>query len=372
MQSQQLAQHIAHTIEAQEGWIPFEQFMQLALYSPVLGYYSGARKKFGAGGDFVTAPEISPLFGQCLATQLQDILATLPNAAILELGAGRGRLARDLLSHLQTLHCLPVQYAILEVSASLREIQREYLQSTLSPELFSRVVWLDTLPQHWHGAIIGNEVLDAIPCRWVERGTSAWLERGVSHTDAGFFIATQDAEGLEAMETRAQDAPLGYTTEYNPSAETLIKTLADILQQGVMFWIDYGFPAQEYYHPQRHQGTLMCHYQQRAHDDVLRWPGLQDITAHVDFTAMALAGVESGLQVSGYTSQAQFLINCGITELLSATDIEDAQAYLPRVAHAQKLLSPAEMGELFKVLALSKAFPHPLRGFQSGDRTHVL
>lgn len=373
--SQQLINVIRERVHQSNGWISFADFMQMALYAPKLGYYSGGAKKFGMGGDFVTAPEISPLFAQTFANQLSQILAET-QGDILELGAGTGKLARDLLIRLQEIDQLPARYLILEVSAHLRQIQRETLQRQLPVELLQRVIWLDALPKNFTGAIIGNEVLDAIPVHLIHKTPQGLFERGVVFNDA--FSWQDQPLNMDDWPSGSLDAvqsshlPESYLTEICPAATGLIASLAQTLEHGVILMLDYGFSAREYYHPQRNQGTLMCHYQHMAHPDPLTHIGLQDITAHVDFTSIARAGDESGLALSGFTSQAQFLMNCGILELLSRVSPSDIASYAPLAAVAQKLLSPAEMGDLFKVIALGKQFERPLLGFTSGDKSHTL
>jgi len=369
--SQQLAAQIQNQISQRDGWISFSDFMQMALYEPQLGYYSGGAKKFGHGGDFVTAPEISPLFAQTLANQAAQVLAAT-HGSILELGAGTGRLAADLLLALQNLNQLPEQYCIMEVSAHLRYVQRETLQAVLPAELMQRVVWLDTLPQNFSGMIVGNEVLDAIPVHLIHHTAQGLHERGVMFN--GDF-SWQDRRLSSGDLFEAADAlalPQEYLTELCPAAPGLIASLAHVLERGVIIMLDYGFSAREYYHPQRNLGTLMCHYQHYAHTEPLVYVGLQDITAHVDFTSIAHAGVNNGLELSGFCTQAQFLMNCGILDLMSDVSPHDMANYAPLAAAAQKLLSPAEMGDLFKVIAFSKQLDAPLLGFSTGDKTHTL
>jgi SAM-dependent MidA family methyltransferase len=367
----QLLAYIQKQVQQQGGWISFADYMQMALYTPHLGYYSGDANKFGLGGDFVTAPEISPLFAQALANQVAPVLQTTAGN-VLELGAGTGKLAAGLLLRLAELEQLPQHYFILEVSANLRQRQQEYLQSILPVALYSRLQWLDALPEALTGVVVGNEVLDAIPVHVVEWRAGQWLERGIGF-DQKLVWQTQllqDLSLVASIDTR--QLPDGYITEVCPAAQGLIASLATMLVRGLVLMPDYGFAASEYYHPQRAQGTLMCHYQHYAHDDPLIYPGLQDITAHVDFTAMAEVAVAHGLECAGYTNQAQFLINCGILQLLQQVPPEESARYLPMVAAVQKLLSPAEMGELFKVLALSKGLTLPLMGFLQGDKRHQL
>ncbi len=369
--SQQIAQLIQQKIQQAGGWISFADFMQLALYTPALGYYSGGGKKFGVGGDFVTAPEISPLFAQTVANQIVQILQ-ITQGNILELGAGTGKLAVDSLLTLAELDCLPGNYFILEVSDHLRQVQLENLQKKLTPDLFQRVEWLKTLPTTFAGVVIGNEVLDAIPAHIVHVASQALCERGVSFDD-GFLWHDQPITNKNLLEiVTQQNLPLHYISEFCPAASGLVASLASMLQSGVILMIDYGFSAREYYHPQRNLGTLMCHYQHYAHTNPLINVGLQDITAHVNFSQIALAGESHGISLSGYASQAQFLMNCGILNIMSQVSPHDMACYAPLAAAAQKLLSPAEMGDLFKVIALSKNIDEPLIGFASGDKSHTL
>jgi len=366
-----VAAAIRAEIAASDGWIGFSRFMEMALYAPGLGYYSAGMQKFGAGGDFVTAPEISSLFGRTLARQVAQIVRA-SDGNIMELGAGTGRLAVQLLAELQRISALPGRYFILEVSAHLRAVQQETVLRELPEALASRVEWLDALPADFTGCMLGNEVLDALPVHLVAQREDGFYEHGVSVEDEAFIWSERPAAGPLADATRALALPHGYMTEICLAAPALIATLAERLKQGALVLIDYGFPRREYYHPQRSGGTLMCHYRHHAHDDPLLYPGLQDITAHVDFTSVAEAGLAHGMQVSGYVSQAQFLINSGITDVLAQVSPGDAAAYFPLAAEAQKLISPAEMGELFKVIALSKGLSEPLLGFVRGDKRHTL
>lgn len=370
--SARLAEAIRAEIAAHGGWIGFARYMELALYAPGLGYYSAGAQKFGAAGDFVTAPEISPLFARCVARQAAQVLRET-RGDVLELGAGTGRLAARMLLELQRLDALPRHYRILEVSAYLRAVQRETLAAILPPDLLARVEWLESLPDTFTGLVVGNEVLDALPVHilaWREDGIH---ERGVTWEGDHLAWREQPLVDDKLLATAKKLAlPPGYVSEICPAAGALVASLALMLQRGALLFIDYGFPHREYYHPQRSSGTLMCHYRQHAHDDPLLYPGLQDITAHVDFTAVAEAGTAHGLQLLGYTSQAQFLINCGITELMAEVSPADLAAYLPLASQAQKLLSPAEMGELFKVMMLGKELEAMPLGFTRGDKRHAL
>lgn len=362
---------IRREIEAAGGWIPFSRFMELALYAPGLGYYSAGMHKFGAAGDFVTAPEISALFGQTLAQQATQVLG-LTAGNILEIGPGSGRLACDLLSELERLGQLPERYFLLEVSADLRQRQQHLLA-----RFASRVEWLDGLPASFSGLIVGNEVLDAMPVHLVAWGEDSLFERGVSMADGQFCwserkLTSGELFDIAASLSRNAGEGKNYVSEIGLAARGFIATLAGALEKGAILMLDYGFGQNEYYHPQRSSGTLMCHYRHYAHDAPFYLPGLQDITAHVDFSAIAEAGVSHGLKLLGYTSQAHFLINSGITDLLSLASPEKASAYLPLAAQAQKLLSPAEMGELFKAIALGKGMDTPLIGFVRGDKSRML
>ncbi len=370
--SHRLIQAISDEIVARGGWISFARYMEMALYLPGLGYYSAGSSKFGAAGDFVTAPEISPLFARTLARQAAQVVRAT-GGDILELGAGTGRLAAQLMLELQQLESLPQHYRILEVSAHLRSVQVKTLSAMLPAELLRRVQWLDALPATVTGFVFGNEVLDALPVHLLSWSEDGLRERGVTWDGDRFCWQERplEDEGLRRMAQRLELA-VGYCSEFCPAVPALVSSLAERLQRGVMMFIDYGFPRREYYHPQRAAGTLMYHYRQHAHDDPFLYPGLQDITAHVDFTAVAETAAKNGLNLLGYASQAQFLINCGVTDLLAEVAPADMAAYLPLVAQAQKLLSPAEMGELFKVIALGRGSGEVLQGFTHGDKSHTL
>jgi SAM-dependent MidA family methyltransferase len=384
--SQQLAQLIQQKIKKSGGCISFAEFMQMALYTPGLGYYAGGAQKFGKDGDFVTAPEISPLFAQTLARQYAQLQANIHAAlsvgvlksSILELGAGTGKLAVELLLELEHLNALPAQYFILEVSAHLRQVQREICQDKLPRHLYEKLVWLDELPKKFNGLVLGNEVLDAVPVRILHKTAIGWTERGVAF-EGDFVWQDTTLSALNLAENFPQDLieslPVGYITEVNPAACALVRSLADMLETGAILLIDYGFGATEYYHPQRNQGTLMCHFQQMAHDNPLVNVGLQDITAHVDFTSIAsvldMPCKPISMRLAGYVNQAQFLINCGMLDILAQHSPNDS-AYIKMAAAAQKLLSPAEMGELFKVICFTKNIDEPLIGFAQGDKAHTL
>ncbi len=362
---------IRQTIDDAGDWISFARYMDLALHAPGLGYYSAGMHKFGSEGDFVTAPELGPLFGSTLARQAAQILRS-GVGDIIEVGAGSGRLARDLLRALAELDCLPQRYCILETSADLRARQ-QMLLAREAPQIASRVSWLDAMPASIEALVIANEVLDAMPAHIITARNDGIDEVGVTNAaDGGFAWQPRAATG--AVLEAAQTLPLvpGLTSEISLAARAFVQTLSASLRRGAAILIDYGFPQREYYHPQRSGGTLMCHYRHHAHADPLCLVGLQDITTHVDFSAIADAAIAGGSEVFGYTGQAQFLINCGITDLMAATPAEDTAAYLPLAAQAQTLTSPAEMGELFKVFAFGRGFDGALTGFVRGDRCHAL
>jgi len=338
-------ERIRAEIAAAGGWIPFARYMELALQA----YYGTSDRQFGTRGDFVTAPELGSLFGRTLARQLQGF------ERILEIGAGSGALADTLLKE------LPCEYLILETSPALRARQ--------AARLGNRVKFLDALPEDFRGVVIANEVVDALPVHAVGWKPEGVVERGVSKD-----LAWQErpASGTLLEEAKAIEVPVPYESEIGLAARGWMRSLAEHLAQGVILVIDYGFPRHEYYHPQRSMGTLMCHTRHRAHGDPFARPGEEDITAHVDFSALAHAARESGLDVLGYATQAQFLVNCGITDVLAQANLENALHYAPIAAEAQKLLSPAEMGELFKVLAVGRGVKQPLIGFSRGDRSNTL
>jgi len=369
--SASLTEFIRKKIMEQGGWITFARYMDFALYAPGMGYYTAGAHKLGEAGDFITAPELSPLFGRTLARQVAEIMA-LSSPHIMELGAGSGKLAVDMLAELEKLGQLPDCYSILEVSADLRERQQARLQELL-PHLLNKVNWLDSLPENFSGAIVANEVLDALPVHLLHWRDSAITERGVAWGGQGFIWeerAITDAELLDAAEQII--VPDDYVSEVCIAARGLINSLGQCLEQGAMLFIDYGFGAREFYHPQRSKGTLMCHYRHYAHDDPLFFPGLQDMTAHVNFTDIAECGIDAGLELVGYTTQAFFLINGGITDFMKDIPPENLREYMPLSAQVQKLTSPAEMGELFKVIVLGKKMANPLSGFARGDLSRLL
>ncbi len=369
--SQSLQQLIALEIEQLGGAMAFSRFMELALYAPRLGYYSGGASKLGASGDFTTAPEISPLFGAALARAAAAIIAqSAPD--IIEFGAGTGKLARDVLSALARMGVAVNSYTIIELSGELRARQQEALKD------LPQVRWVDGFPDSFSGVVLANEVLDAMPVELVIRKDGAWQRQMVT-VEAGEFAFVQQPlpEQLALQVLRqipdADHLPEGYLTEIHPVAEGFMASLAGMMKdgRGAAILVDYGFPAREFYVDQRLGGTLMCHYRHHAHPDPFYLPGLQDITAHVDFTAMALASQDAGLPVLAYMNQASFLLACGIGDLLLETDPQDALRYLPQARAMQKLVSPAEMGELFKVLVVGQGVDLT-DAIMQADRTHRL
>jgi SAM-dependent MidA family methyltransferase len=367
--SERVAERIREEIAA-SGWISFARYAEIALYAPGLGYYSAGAKKLGKAGDFVTAPEISPLYGQTLARQVLQILQG-GFEDVLEVGAGSGALAATLLEEFERSGTLPRNYLILELSADLRERSRDTLAARV-PHLLERVAWLNRLPPAFSGVVLGNEVLDAMPVHIVRVNGGKIEEGGVGVRGGRIDWSWRIASGEVLAAARALELPEGFRTEVALAARAFVRSLADVLEKGVALFVDYGFPQKEYYHAQRRQGTLMCHYRHHAHADPFFFPGLQDITSHVDFSGVATAAREGGLEIAGYTSQAQFLVNCGITAVMARTPAEDRSAFLPLANQANRLMSPAEMGELFKVIALSRGFSAPLIGLTEGDRREAL
>lgn len=374
-QSAALVARLQALIQAEGGWVPFSAYMAETLYAPGLGYYSGGSRKFGPGGDFITAPELTPLFGQALASQVQQVM-NLSAPHIIEAGAGTGLLAADLLLELELQGTLPESYGILEVSGELRERQFDTLAAKV-PHLAKRVHWLDTLPERFSGALVANEVLDVMPVHLVAWRADGIFERGVSLDGEGRFVwADRPASGRVAEAAEALAFPLPsegeYVSEINLAGRAWVAEWAARLEQGAMILIDYGYPRAEYYLPSRSTGTLLCYYRHHAHGDPFLWPGLNDITAFVDFTAIAEAGFEAGLDVMGYADQANFLFNCGVLNCLARRAPEDSVDYIRASKAVQRLTGPHEMGELFKVIALSRNIGQPLIGFLRGDRLHSL
>ena len=363
-----VARAVSAAIEAQAGWLAFDDYLRIVLYAPGLGYYSAGSVKFGPGGDFVTAPELSGLYARCLASQCAPVLRAV-GGDVLELGAGTGRLAAGVLTRLAELEQLPRHYYILEVSADLRVRQSETLEG-LPAALRSRVAWLDALPATpITGVVLANEVADALPFQRFVIDAEALYQRGVGLSDEAALV---DADRPASAALRAElgrMAPNGwprrYLSELCPMLGPWVAAIAEALSRGAVFLIDYGLPRHEYYHPQRNRGTLRCHFRHRAHDDPLLYPGLQDITAWVDFTRVAEAAVDAQLEVAGFCTQAAFLLANGIEAELAAASNTMERARL--ASQARVLLLPGEMGERFKVMALTRGFDEPLCGFAYQD-----
>jgi len=375
--SAELAGLVHREIAAAGGSIPFARFMELSLYAPGLGYYSAGHRKFGAGGDFVTAPEISPLFGRCLARSCGAVLQSLGGGDILEFGAGSGQLAIDLLGELESMGCLPERYLVLERSAELKARQQQAIARHL-PQLQDRVSWIDALPATgFRGVMLANEVLDAMAVeRFQWDGDKAALFHVCSEGE-GFAWQLQTGAGNDVTAVIEDcvcggNMEAGYISEFNMSLQPWLQTVADRLEQGLLLLIDYGYPHHEFFHPQRSSGTLMCHYRQHAHADPLLWPGLQDITAHVNFTAVAEAAVAAGLDVAGYTAQAYFLLDCGLEDFLLQSGATDSTDYIKAAQQAKTLILPGEMGERFKCIGLTRALDIPVPGFRLQDQRERL
>jgi len=372
--SQRMQQTLADEVAAAGGWLSFARFMEHLLYAPGLGYYAAGARKFGAAGDFITAPEMTALFGQALARQVAQVMA-MSVPMVLEVGAGSGRLAADLLLALEKAEALPERYFILDLSADLRQRQQETIAAAV-PHLLSRVEWLDRLPERFSGVVVANELLDAMPAHVVAWREDGIFERGVVVNESGGFTWNErPANGallVAAEEIGAQcSLPPGFESEISLAARAWAAEWGHRLDKGALLLIDYGFPRREFYHQQRGRGTLMCHYRHHAHPDPFYLPGLQDVTVHVDFTAIIAAAHGSGLELLGYASQGQFLLNCGILDCLAA--IPQATADYIRAAGAVgKLLMPHEMGELFKVIAIGRGLDDALIGFANGDQSRRL
>ena len=360
--SARVAEHIKEIIRGAGGWIPFSKYMELAMFAPGLGYYSAGAAKIGTAGDFTTAPEMSSLFGATLAKQVAQVLV-VTGGDVLEFGAGSGKLAGDLIRALQKIGCEPRQYLILEPSPDLRERQNSFLQKEI-PEWISRVQWIDQLPKKFSGVMIANEVLDAMPIDLVSWQLDGIHERGVAISGDDFKWADRMlAPGSLLDHVKNISVSPGYVSEIHRAGAAFIRSVGDSLKHGAALLSDYGFLDHEYYHVDRNAGTVMCHYRHRAHTDPFFLPGAQDITAHVNFSTMMDAARSVGLDIEGFTTQANFLIACGITDQLGEIDPANAAQYLPLANQVQRLLSPAEMGELFKVLAVGRGIDFQLLGF---------
>ncbi len=362
--SNALVAEVRALIAQADGFLPFPAYMHHVLYAPRLGYYSGGSHKIGAGGDFVTAPQLTRLFGQTLARQLAEIL---PQTAgnVYEFGAGTGVLAADIVTSLPPE--LLQKYYIVEVSPDLRARQQAYFAETI-PQHAARIEHLDSLPETFDGVVLGNEVLDAMPCEWMEWREDGVYQLGVTATTDGLALSSCRADAhLQALAAPLTPASRPYRSELHPQQDAFVRTLARKIKRGAMLWIDYGFDAAEYYHPQRHMGTLIGHYRHRTVTDPLLWPGLVDLTTHVNFSAIAAAACDEGLDFIGYTTQGSFLVQAGLTEVLAAVGQADEENYIRAAAACQKLLAPHEMGELFKVIAFGKGIDPDWMGFRGLD-----
>jgi SAM-dependent MidA family methyltransferase len=370
--SERLVRRIREEIDSHAGWISFERFMEMALYEPGLGYYSAGSTKLGEAGDFVTAPEISPLFSRCLANQTAEVFQQIGGGDILEIGAGSGVMAADVLGELHRSASLPEHYYILEVSADLRDRQRSRLES-LPDEVKSRVQWLDHWPDELRGVVLANEVLDAMPVqRFRIRGDAV---NSVGITWQLGQLDWSEVKADTALEKRVREIehelgekfPDGYGSEINMRLHSWVQSLALSMREGVALLIDYGLPRRQYYRAERNEGTLLCHYRHRFHDDALINIGVQDIGAWVDFTAVAEAASNAGLNVAGFSTQAHFLIGCGIEQFIAGLADADLSQRVQLARQAMLLTLPGEMGERFKVIGLTTNYDHPLRGFAIRD-----
>jgi len=376
--SEGLATVIRNEIVGSGGGIPFSRFMELCLYAPGLGYYSAGSAKFGAAGDFVTAPELGPLFAGCVATAVAPVLQQLgPQAEFLEIGGGSGAFAEVMLKRLLAMDALPARYAILEPSADLRERQRERLGRSLIPPVFDLVEWLDGPPEEsWNGVLFANEVIDALPTPRFTLRDGEVFEEGVALDAGGRFVRSdRPADALLAAAVRHLERTLGtpfpdgYRSELLPQLPYWIQAVMGGLEAGAMLFVDYGYPRREFYQPQRDQGTLRAFYRHQTHNDVYAWPGLQDLTASVDFTALAEAGTQAGFDLAGYCTQASFLLGNGLPQLLQEAEARASETQLQRLRNeAKQLTLPSEMGERFQVMGFSREAEFGA-AFLSGDLT---
>jgi SAM-dependent MidA family methyltransferase len=375
--SKALTRCIQQEIDKHQGSISFATFMELALYHPTLGYYNAETFTLGKHGDFTTAPEISSLFTKCFARQITQIRPQISIYQILELGAGTGRFAKDLLDELNKQNCLPTHYFIYEISPVLRQQQQAFFQ-THSPAYFKLITWLDQLPTEFTGIMIANEVLDAIPTHCFYLSPHAVQERCIEWKNNAFnwIMSTPTSTLLNEQACVLRDSyalQSGYSSEINLNMQNYVQQLAQILSQGIILFADYGYGQREYYHPERKQGTLTCFYKHRHHDNPLLLPGLQDITTHVDFTRVIEIAAEAGCTLAGYTSQSAFLLACGLLDFAAEEEKNANETVLLELHQAIKLLTlPTEMGERIKFMALSKYLDIPLLGFQFQDRRRDL
>jgi len=369
----QMRSYLAGEITAAGGALPFDRYMDAALYAPRLGYYVNGRRKFGESGDFITAPEVSALFSRCVAHQAAECLDKLGGGGVLEVGAGSGRMAADVLLELEAMGRLPERYYILEVSPSLQQTQREALE-VAAAHLVDRVTWLQQLPPTgFRGVLIGNELLDAMPVHRFRWHAGSWQELSVGGDETGLYdlwgaVHSPGLEAaLDALSLDTADLAEDYSSELNMRLSPWLRAVGECMTQGYLLLIDYGYTRREYYHPERSQGTLICHFRHRTYPDPYLLPGLQDITANVDFTALAQAATAVGFALAGYTTQAHFLIDCGLEALLADADPSDVAQHLALMQGVKRLTLPSEMGERFKVMALARDADTRLSGFRSRD-----
>ncbi|CAM8302160.1 class I SAM-dependent methyltransferase [Candidatus Methylopumilus planktonicus] len=368
--SEQLKTKIIQDIHSNQGWISFDRFMEFALYDPEFGYYTGNLRKFGEKGDFVTASEISSFFAKTMCIQFEEIFLSL-DKNIIEIGAGSGKFALEVIQSLDSKKI--DHYFILEISHSLRKHQYELLIKNLPPYLFSKVQWIDQIPQEYNGIIFCNELLDALPVDLIKKSSGIPYQKGVGLENDLFIWKDKAIKDLSIYDhINLESLPDNYLAEDAIHIKSWINKISESISKGVVIIIDYGFNHSEYFHEQRSQGTLMCHFKHHAHDNPLIQVGIQDITSHVNFSYLAREASSKGLHINGFISQANFLINCGILELLEKVNIEDSVLYMKSVSEIQKLLSPSEMGDLFKVMTIEKNIDINLLGLKNNNKVTTL
>ena len=366
--SEQLKTKIIQFIHSNQGWMSFDRFMDFALYDPELGYYTGALRKFGEKGDFVTASEISNFFAKTLCIQFKEIFQSV-SRSIIEIGAGSGQFALQVIQSLSSDHENINHYFILEISPSLRKQQYELLTKNLPSHLFSKIQWIDEIPKEYEGIIFCNEFLDALPVELIKKDSGMYYQKGIGIENDLLVWKEKPIDDISYYEEiDLKNLPDDYVAEYPLYIKNWLKKISQSLNKGIVFIIDYGFNQREYFHEQRSQGTLMCHFKHYAHDNPLIQVGIQDITTHVNFSYVAREASKLGLNITGFISQANFLINCGILNLLETINLEDRALYMKSVSEVQKLLSPSEMGDLFKVMTLEKNIDIDLLGLKQNNR----
>ena len=366
--SEQLKTKIIQFIHSNHGWISFDSFMEHALYDPELGYYTGTLRKFGEKGDFVTASEISSFFAKTLCIQFKEIFQSVARN-IIEIGGGSGQFALQVIQSLTSDNEHINHYFILEISHSLRRQQYELLINHLPSHLFSKIQWIEEIPEEFEGIIFCNEFLDALPVDLIKKESGKYYQKGVGVENDLFIWKDKSIEDISSYEQATlENLPDNYLIEHSFHIKSWLNKMSQSLNKGIVLIIDYGFNQTEYFHEQRSQGTLMCHFKHYAHDNPLIQIGIQDITTHVNFSYVAREASKSGLNIAGYISQANFLINCGILNLLETVNLEDRALYMQSVMEVQKLLSPSEMGDLFKVLILEKNMNVDLLGLKQNNR----